>query len=435
MEQAGLGLLHGLSYCDKTFCTGVLPGNKRSQAMNQQTDRFNHLFTIVFAVLLALQVLYLLVGIASIPIYYQRVTAQTIEPVIYYGQVQLSNTIVEQMASERGLSLGQYASYRTAAGLVAVLIPLALAIVIVWRSGWNWFAWFTAFVIVFLCERSLQEQMLAARLIPLEVYGAYAIFWFLLLPYLFLFPNGRAVPQRAGWVVGALVAYHAFIQVGTVTAYIAPELALRFNMPNWGQSQYIWPVLFNFLIILICQIIRFRRVSTVSERQQTKWFLYGFGIVVALIPVSAVLDGLKISGYLKDATDYLLWMPFYVGLAIAVLRYRLFDIDVIIRKTLLYSVLTALLALVYFGSVVLLQVMFSRVAGVQQSTLAVVISTLVIAALFTPLRRRIQDWIDRRFYRKKYDAQQVLAELVRVVDETLQPEHVSVWLRETKSRS
>ena len=113
--------------------------------------------------------------------------------------------------------------------------------------------------------------------------------------------------------------------------------------------------------------------------------------------------------------------------------------------------MTALLALIYFGGVVLLQWLFGALTGVEQSPLAVVISTLAIAALFTPLRRRIQDTIDRRFFRKKYDAQRVLAqfaatardetdldallaELVRVVDETLQPEHVSIWLKDTPTR-
>ena len=138
-----------------------------------------------------------------------------------------------------------------------------------------------------------------------------------------------------------------------------------------------------------------------------------------------------------------------LSIGLAILRSNLFDIDVIIRKTLVYSAVTALLALVYFGGVVLLQRLFGALTGAEGSPLAVVVSTLAIAALFTPLRRRIQDVVDRRFYRKKYDAQQVLAqfaitardetdldaltgELARVVQDTLQPEGVSVWLREFK---
>jgi hypothetical protein len=134
-----------------------------------------------------------------------------------------------------------------------------------------------------------------------------------------------------------------------------------------------------------------------------------------------------------------------IGIGISILRYRLWDIDIIIRKTLVYAVLTALLALVYFGLVVLLQSIFETLSG-QESPLVIVASTLVIAALFAPLRRRVQDLIDRRFYRRKYDAQQVLAqfadtvrdetdmdrltaELQRAVQETLQPETVSIWLQ------
>ena len=127
------------------------------------------------------------------------------------------------------------------------------------------------------------------------------------------------------------------------------------------------------------------------------------------------------------------------------------DLVEIGKQTLVYTVLSVLLGLVYFRSVVLLQGFFGALTGVAQSALAIVVSALAIVALFTPLRRRIQDWIDRRFFRKKYDAQQVLAqfaitardeadldaltaELARVAQETLQPEHVSVWLREDNRR-
>jgi len=204
------------------------------------------------------------------------------------------------------------------------------------------------------------------------------------------------------------------------------------------------------ILCLAALVVRFRRAGSV-ERQQMTWLVLATAIFAA-----AYLLGFLTTSWNSETNRWnILWMvamlliPAAIG--IAILRYRLFDIDVIIRKTLIYTVLTALLALVYFGSVILLQGLLGALTGVEGSTLAVVISTLAIAALFTPLRRRIQDGIDRRFFRKKYDAQQVLArfaqtardetdldallaELVRVVDETLQPEHVSVWLRPRDQR-
>ena len=230
--------------------------------MTSQSSSLNRLLTGFFAILLAMQVLYLLVGFASIPLYYHRVTTQAIPSVVYYGQVQISNQLVAEMAAGRGLSLTRYAAYRIIVNTAAALIPLALAALIVRRARWQWFAWFTAFVIVFLGESALSEQTLVSQFISVEVFGANAIFWFLVLPYLFLFPNGKAVPRRAGWLVGALVVYHFFVQTGTVIAYVAPDIAIRLNLPNWGESAFTAPVLLNFVIILACQVYRYRRVST-----------------------------------------------------------------------------------------------------------------------------------------------------------------------------
>jgi hypothetical protein len=205
----------------------------------------------------------------------------------------------------------------------------------------------------------------------------------------------------------------------------------------------VWVVL-----CLMALAVRFRRAGQV-ERQQMKWLFFATVVfVAAYIPVFLVAD----FGNARNVFNYL-WMiamlliPAAIG--IAILRYRLFDIDVIIRKTLVYALLSGLLALVYFGSVVLLQNIVGRAAD-EQSPLVIVVSTLIIAALFTPLRQRVQAFIDRRFYRQKYDAQQILAqfaqtardevemealtaELHRVIQETLQPETVVVWLKEQRS--
>jgi hypothetical protein len=185
------------------------------------------------------------------------------------------------------------------------------------------------------------------------------------------------------------------------------------------------------------------------ERQQLKWFACSAALVGAGLGVSVFLP----KGWAADLA-FLVGLLALAGLpvtaGIAIFRYRLYDIDVIVNRALVYATLTATLALVYVGSVVLLQRTFVFMTG-EGSQLTIVVSTLTIAALFVPLRRRIQDFIDRRFYRRKYDAARTLEALstklreetdldslgnglVSVVRETMQPEHVSFWLAPARRR-
>jgi hypothetical protein len=187
-------------------------------------------------------------------------------------------------------------------------------------------------------------------------------------------------------------------------------------------------------------------------RSQFKWMLLGIGGFVFV-----GVGGWLVTTYVAQEVN-LSWLITTIGwfllpicLAIAITRHRLFDIDLIIRRTLVYSVLTGLMALVYFGSVVLLQGLTKGANG-EQSPISIVVFTLLIAALFTPLRRRVQDFIDQRFYRRKYDAAQALetfaasardetdierlkAELLAVVQESLEPETVALWIQPVLPKS
>jgi len=194
--------------------------------------------------------------------------------------------------------------------------------------------------------------------------------------------------------------------------------------------------------------VRLRRAIGV-ERQQVKWFAYAAAAtVIGLVLAYGIPEMIDVPFWFERIgyTILLVLIPAIpISIGIAILRYRLYDIDILINRTLVYGSLTAMLIALYFGGIVVLQRLFVLLTG-QQSTLAVVASTLAIAALFVPLRRRVQAFVDRRFYRRKYDARKTLeafstrlreetdlealnSELVGVVRETLQPAHVSVWLR------
>jgi hypothetical protein len=287
--------------------------------------------------------------------------------------------------------------------------------------------------------------------------------WMLLIfPLLFillLFPTGRPPMPRWRWVGVAAIAWATLFVlmatlVGKISADTRPDLV--FDNPIGVLSNDVVERLIGVWIVgllalaVACAValfVRYRRANE-TEREQIKWLLYACAIflVVYLGGAAGGLGGsTSLGGYIWGVFFGLSVIALPTAIGIAILRYRLYDIDVVINRTLVYGILTAILVALYFGGIVLLQRLFVIFTG-EKSTLAVVASTLVIAALFTPLRRRIQGFIDRRFYRRKYDARKTLqafsaklrdetdldslcGDLTSVVRETMQPAHVSLWLR------
>jgi hypothetical protein len=280
-------------------------------------------------------------------------------------------------------------------------------------------------------------------------------------PILFLvllFPTGKLLSSRwrvVGWTAGVvIVASLASLALRPGPIQTFPSVRNPFGGPpfvEWVEAAggVIGPACFVAAIVSL--ILRFRR-SRGEERLQIKWFAYASALGFMAILFVSLFDLPVVDERTDALLEHLIWtvapLSLPVSAGIAILRYRLYDIDVIINRTLVYGSLTAMLAAVYFGGVAATQAIFHTLTGQQeQPQIAIVISTLVIAALFNPLRRRIQAFIDRRFYRRKYDAAKTLEafsaklrdetdldalsdDLVGVVRETMQPAHVTLWLRE-----
>jgi hypothetical protein len=263
--------------------------------------------------------------------------------------------------------------------------------------------------------------------------------------FLYTFPDGRFIPRWTS--IPALI-------------WIAND-GTSLLFPRWyGGAGTGWLGAVGFLGFLIpalvaigSQIYRYRRTSDPVQRQQTKWIVFGIAFGMGGFLVVVLLQG-ALFGFgstavlvamLSQAVTTALFVVIPLSIGLAILHSGLWDIDVIINRALVYGPLTATLVLVYLGGVVSLQYFLRFLSG-QESTLAVVASTLAIAALFNPLRRRVQAFVDRLFYRSKYDAAKTLEafagrlreetdlgtlndHLVGVVNETMQPAHVSLWLR------
>jgi len=271
---------------------------------------------------------------------------------------------------------------------------------------------------------------------------------------LLLFPTGRLPSWRWRWVAWLTVAVTLIGMISS--AFSSGPLdglgPIRNPLGMEGFSdvyEVVRSIMFPFLFVAAASSLfaRLRRAVGV-ERQQLKWLAYAaatFAIGIILIIIPGAIDTSPWFEWAGLAIFVAAGAGIPISMGIAILRYRLYDIDLLINRTLVYGPLTATLVALYFGAIVLLQRLFVILTG-EKSTLAVVVSTLVIAALFNPLRRRIQSFIDRRFYRRKYDAVKTLEafgsrlreetdldalrdDLVGVARRTVQPEHVSLWLR------
>lgn len=387
--------------------------------------------------------------VVSLPVYYTFVQ-KACTGIVACNITGALNTKGLQELSSFGLSTGSYAILLIIFFIIQAAIWDGVGFLVFWRRSDEWFALVTAFFLVMFNTTypgfpiSALQLTFPAFTVPITFLSILALASLAL--FLMLFPNGRLVPR---WTWPFLV----LLIVSTISTVLPPGSN---TLPAWI------PNLLNILTfgaVIFSQIYRYLRVSTRVERQQTKWVIFGILMVITGISVFPPVINFFFPTYFSQPNGpasvflglvnypvILLSLPITTG--IAVLRSRLYDIDVVINRALVYGTLTLLLGLVYFGLIFGSQFLFQGMFH-QTSAIALVISTLIIYALFQPLRRRIQRTIDKRFYRRKYDAARTLAafsatlrsevdlnqlhdHLLAVVEETMQPTHVSLWLRKTE---
>jgi hypothetical protein len=298
--------------------------------------------------------------------------------------------------------------------------PTTTLLIMVWFSNWNWMLLIFPIILIAL-----------------------------------LFPTGSPPSPRWGKIIpGLLVLFIIFLFLVTFGSSFNPantEWVLENPIgviPDQVTDLFLLPWVLGLGMLTVLSVaslfVRYRGAGEV-ERKQIKWLLYATGVFAVIYAPSLFLGWEEVSTDLFDVLFNLAINMIPVSIVIAILRYRLFDIDILIRKTLVYGGLSITLGILYFAGVVVLQSFFETVRG-QQSPLAIVISTLLIAALFNPLRRRIQDAIDRRFYRRKYDAEKTLAafsaslrdevdlgmlceRVTTVVEDTMRPTRITLWFK------
>ena len=327
--------------------------------------------------------------------------------------------------------------------LVAFIIPIAAAaatgLLIFWRRSDDWAALLFSLTLITICGIPLRTEWALDRAVPwlqLPIRFMWALAMFLLLIVFFVFPDGRFIPRWTRLLGAAAIPAALLVTVSQGQSTASLGLTVLIWSVFWGAGLY-------------AQAHRYRHVSGPVQRQQIKWVASTLGLIVLFVLFAIFIPML----FVDTASTWFVWalpalMPvfllFPVSVAVAILRHHLYDIDRLLSRTLTYGALTVVLGIVYAGAVVLLGQVLNPRGG--DSTLAVAASTLLVAALFQPLRRRIQNIVDQRFNRRRYDAANTIetfnarlreqldlgtlsAELLGVVHQTMQPTKASLWLR------
>jgi two-component system, NarL family, sensor kinase len=272
------------------------------------------------------------------------------------------------------------------------------------------------------------------------------LFWYLtMLHFILIVAQPSAHQKQQVWLIRVLyITPYALFPIYLAFIWLRSASMLDW-LRQWERYEYLGASV--YVVITVFTLIRSYKVSTdIVIRKKISWIVFAFAVTGSTALIFYILP--KLFGYPSISSNLMgvLALPLPISLAVAVLRYHLFDIDVIIRRTLIYSSVTGILALIYFGSVIVLQLVFHGITDNEQDQFVTVLSTLAITAIFIPLRRSVQNVIDRRFYRRKYNAEQVLAafgetarketdleqmkaQLLQVVQETMQPVYASLWLQ------
>ncbi|MBI5300937.1 MAG: hypothetical protein HY868_02280 [Chloroflexi bacterium] len=383
--------------------------------------------------------------IAAIPARYAQLT--TVTPLGDDPLVMLATTEAA-FIQDAGWSVEQYALYFIALEVLFAAVFAALGALIVWRKrdqGLAQFASLTLITFGVLVPATLRAVDVPGSRLEWVVHAIQSLGWLAFMACLYLFPNGRFAPRWTRWLLAPFGVW--------AVAWVFVPAANPFN---WSLAWMLIAFLGSFSTGVLAQMYRYVFVSSPLERAQTRWVVFAFAL--ATLGILAFLAPTILSPATREPGSarviyHMIGVPVFAfslllipaSIGIAILRYRLWDIDLLIRRTLIYGVLSAALLALYFGSVVALQQLFRAMTG-EQSDVAIILSTLVIAGAFNPLRHVLQDAIDRRFYRRKYDAARVLdafgatardqvelnaltQHLLHVVEETIQPTSASLWLK------